>query len=151
MKFGQLTEYNMRHIFLEKVYTWCGGKTTPRPFYRKSKLSIPLDQQLFLLYIQASVYQNVLKQRCLWHAFILHEGVLKYKRNYFKLQLCPVCGVINFEINHSFVIKPFLYFFYKTRKPRQKFIYLKNEKSLKHELKSIFYHFERAFSSQKLS
>ena len=27
MKFGQLIEYNMRNIFLEKSYTKCGGET----------------------------------------------------------------------------------------------------------------------------
>ena len=42
MKFGQLVEYNMRNIFLEKSYTKCGGKTIPRPF--RSKLSISLNQ-----------------------------------------------------------------------------------------------------------
>ena len=35
-KFGQITEYNMRNIFLEE--------TIPRPFTKKSKLSISLDQ-----------------------------------------------------------------------------------------------------------
>ena len=30
-KFGQLIECNMRNIFLEKPYTKCGGKTSPRP------------------------------------------------------------------------------------------------------------------------
>ena len=44
MKFGQLIEYNMKNIFLDQPYTKCGGKTIPRPFLRKSKLSIPLDQ-----------------------------------------------------------------------------------------------------------
>ena len=43
MKFGQLTEYNMRNIFLEKSYTKCGGETIPRPYSKKSKLSISLD------------------------------------------------------------------------------------------------------------
>ena len=28
MKIGQLTEYNMRNIFLEKQYTKCGGEAT---------------------------------------------------------------------------------------------------------------------------
>ena len=56
MKFGQLIEYNMSNIFLEKSYTKCGGETSPRPFYEKLKLSISLDQlfkflyRLFLLY-----------------------------------------------------------------------------------------------------
>ena len=44
MKFGQLIEYNMRHISDEKSYTKCGGETIPRPFSKKSKLSISLDQ-----------------------------------------------------------------------------------------------------------
>ena len=32
MKFGQLIENNVRTIFLEKLYTKCGGETIPRPF-----------------------------------------------------------------------------------------------------------------------
>ena len=32
MKFGQLIEYKMRNIFLEKSYTNRWGKTIPRPF-----------------------------------------------------------------------------------------------------------------------
>ena len=32
MKSGQLIEYNMRNIFLEKPCTKCGGKTIPRSF-----------------------------------------------------------------------------------------------------------------------
>ena len=44
MKFGKLLEYNMRNIFLEKPYTQCGEENFPRPFSKKSKLSISLDQ-----------------------------------------------------------------------------------------------------------
>ena len=44
MKFGQLIEYNMRTIFVEKPYTKCAGETIPRPLSKKSKLSISLDQ-----------------------------------------------------------------------------------------------------------
>ena len=44
MKFGQLIEYNMRNIFLEKSYTKCRGETSPRPFSEKLRLSISLDQ-----------------------------------------------------------------------------------------------------------
>ena len=49
MKVGQLTDYNMRNIFVGKSYTKCGGETVTRPFPKKSKLSISLDQ-LFLLH-----------------------------------------------------------------------------------------------------
>ena len=44
IKFGQLIKYNMKNIFLEKSYTKCGGETIPKPFSKKSKLSISLDQ-----------------------------------------------------------------------------------------------------------
>ena len=44
MKFGQLVEYNMMNIFLEKSYAKCGGETSPRPFSENLKSSIFLDQ-----------------------------------------------------------------------------------------------------------
>ena len=40
---GQLIEYNIRNIFLEKSYAKCGGETSPRPFSEKLKLSIFWD------------------------------------------------------------------------------------------------------------
>ena len=36
IKFGQLIEYKMRNIFLEKSYTECGGKTSPRTLKYKN-------------------------------------------------------------------------------------------------------------------
>ena len=38
MNSGQLTECNMRNIFLEKSYPKCGGETSPRPFSEKLSL-----------------------------------------------------------------------------------------------------------------
>ena len=53
MKFSELIEYNRRNIqekyFLEISYTKCGQKAGPRPFYKKSKLSIFLDQESEIL------------------------------------------------------------------------------------------------------
>ena len=43
MIFGQLIEYNIRNIFLEKSYTKCGGETIAKPFSKKSKLNVSLD------------------------------------------------------------------------------------------------------------
>ena len=37
MKFGQLTEYNIRKVFPEQSYTNCGGDTIPRPFSKKNQ------------------------------------------------------------------------------------------------------------------
>ena len=50
MKCVQLIEYNMRNIFIEKLYTKFGGEASPRPFYKKSKLSLSLDQQSEMIY-----------------------------------------------------------------------------------------------------
>ena len=56
VNFGQLIEYNKRNIFLKKSYTKCAKETIPRPLFKKSKLSISLDQwckvlnSLFLLH-----------------------------------------------------------------------------------------------------
>ena len=44
MKLGQLIEYNMSNIFVEKSYTKCAGETIPRPLSKRSKLSISVDQ-----------------------------------------------------------------------------------------------------------
>ena len=76
MKVGQLTEYNMRKNFLEKLYKKCGG-----PFYKKSKRSMFVDQHskmlwnLSLMYVQVEVHQNIFKLRC----FSLHKAFLKNK------------------------------------------------------------------------
>ena len=45
IKFDLLIEYDMRNIFLEKLYTKCGGEASPRLVYKKLKLSISVDQQ----------------------------------------------------------------------------------------------------------
>ena len=46
MKFDKFIKYNVRIIFLEKSYIKCGGKTIPRCFSKKSKLSISMDNSL---------------------------------------------------------------------------------------------------------
>ena len=56
MKLGQLIEYNMRNVFLEKSCTKYSRGTITRRFSKKLKLSISLDQYskalciLFLLF-----------------------------------------------------------------------------------------------------
>ena len=42
MKLSQLIECNMKNVFLEKSYTKCDGRTSPRHFTEKLKLSISL-------------------------------------------------------------------------------------------------------------
>ena len=44
MKFDRFIEYNMRIIFLEKLFSKCGGETIPRFFSKRSKLNISLNQ-----------------------------------------------------------------------------------------------------------
>ena len=56
MQFGELIEYSMRIIFVEKSYAKWAGETISIPLSKKYKLSIYLDQQrnvlssFFLLY-----------------------------------------------------------------------------------------------------
>ena len=50
MKFGQLIEYKIRNIFLEKSHTKWGGEISHRSITGKLKLSISLDQQSQVLY-----------------------------------------------------------------------------------------------------
>ena len=40
----------MGKIFVEKSFSKRGGETIPRPFYKKSKLSISLDHKSKVLY-----------------------------------------------------------------------------------------------------
>ena len=70
MKIGQLTEYNMKNIFVEKSYTNYARETISRPLSKISSLTISLDQyckllnNLFLLYanlLYAKGYQNIVK------------------------------------------------------------------------------------------
>ena len=59
MKFGQLIESNMRNNFFEKSYTKCGRETIPKPFSKKSKLSISLDQYTKVLYILFQLFAKL--------------------------------------------------------------------------------------------
>ena len=45
IKFDHLIEYNIRNIFYERSYEKCVGESSPKLFFKKSKLSISLDQQ----------------------------------------------------------------------------------------------------------
>ena len=56
IKFGQLIECSIRNIFLKKSYTKCDGKSSPRPFSEKLKLSISLDQYSKVLYSLLFLY-----------------------------------------------------------------------------------------------
>ena len=44
MIFGQLVEYDMRNSFHEESYKKCSRGTIPRPFFKKPKWRISLDQ-----------------------------------------------------------------------------------------------------------
>ena len=47
MALGQLIEYNIRNIFLERSYTKYSEETMPKPFSKKLKLTLSLDQLKF--------------------------------------------------------------------------------------------------------
>ena len=59
MKLDQLIEYNMKIIFLEKSYTKGGGKTIPRPFSKKLKVTLSPGQQSTGLYSLFQLYAKL--------------------------------------------------------------------------------------------
>ena len=64
MKFGQLIKYSIRNVFWGKFYSKSDTETSPRPFSKKSKLSIFLGHpskivySLFLLYVQVDLLRD---------------------------------------------------------------------------------------------
>ena len=57
MKFSQLTEYNMKNIFLEKSYTRFGGETISRFCSKTLKLNLwinSLEVYIFCFYCMPS-------------------------------------------------------------------------------------------------
>ena len=143
-------------------------KQVPHPFTKNQNWAYfrIYNLNLFLLYTRVEVYQNILKLRCLRCYIVCHSTKVLYFiiwpnfiawlplpleifGNIFILVICcPVCEVINFVINFSFVIKPL---FCITKKSKQKCKYLKSGKSFWLETKSIFHYFKRTFNCQKLS
>ena len=75
MKFGQLTEYGIRKIFVEKSYPKCGRETSSKPFSEKVKLSISLDKYFKVLYSLFS-----LKLSCRPLAFTSYKAFLTNKK-----------------------------------------------------------------------
>ena len=59
MKFSQLIEYNIKNIVLEKSYTKCREKTSPKPFSGKLKMRISLNQLTKLLYSLILLYPKL--------------------------------------------------------------------------------------------
>ena len=85
MKLGQLIEYNMRNIFLEKSYTKCCGETTPRQFLeiKIEHISGLIDQsflQFVFIVCQVDNYRNILKLSWRTLSFTSYKTFLKSKK-----------------------------------------------------------------------
>ena len=85
LKFGPLIEYNMKNIFLEKLYTKCGGETIPTPFSKISKLSyLWINSLKFIQFdfivCQVEAYQNILKLNWRLIAFTSYKASSNSKR-----------------------------------------------------------------------
>ena len=100
MKLGQLIGYNKKNIFLEISYTEYGGETSPRPFFKKSKLSIYLDQQskvlysLYLLHTKLRVNRNILKLSWRSLAFNSYKAFLKKQKEVWNQCPCLIFSMI---------------------------------------------------------
>ena len=84
----------MRNIFFKESCAKCGRETSSRPFLKKSKLSISLDQQsevsysLFLLYVQDENHQNRNETKVLSTAEAC--TFISYKASKIKKEVCEV-------------------------------------------------------------
>ena len=86
-KFGQLVEYDMRNIFLEKAYTKCGGNIFPDSFLRILNWAYFWTNSLKFLRVCFYVRQveghqkNILKLSCRALAFTSYKEFQKTKRS----------------------------------------------------------------------
>ena len=71
-KIGQLIEYNMRNISLEKSYTTRAEETIPRHFSKKSKMSLSLDKQFNVLYSFFLLYAKLRAIKTADHLLVPH-------------------------------------------------------------------------------
>ena len=80
---GQLIEYNMRNIFLEKSYGKSGSKPISKTFSKKSKWAYPWTKsfmQLVFIVFQVEDYRSILKLSCRPLAFTSYKASLKNKK-----------------------------------------------------------------------
>ena len=133
MKFGQLVECNMRNIFLEKSCIKYGGRTSPRPFHKKSKLSISLIRCITLDFTSYKAFSKNKKRSgtsswTLFSAWFSKKNWPNFIVMCIVITCCSGCDVIMFEINLSFLVRPFLYM---TKKVRTKILENENIFSMK--------------------
>ena len=87
MKPVKLVEYNLRSIFLEKSHTKFGTETIPRPFSKKSKLSISLWINILMFYIFCFYYlpswrlSKVIETKLQTTCFNSYKAFLKNKKS----------------------------------------------------------------------
>ena len=126
MKFGQLVKYNMKNIFLEKLFTKCGGETITRPFSKIENISESIAKsymQFVYIVCQVESCQNsrplaftsykspylILFYLINWLNFIVWLPLIRGMLG----KICviivyqPGCEVIIFEINLIFLIRSF--------------------------------------------
>ena len=99
MKFGQLMEYNMTNIFLEKSYSKCGRETISRPFSKKSKFSTSLDQYFKVLYILFYLFVKLRTIESDWkeaadHLLLPHTKLFKKQKEVWNYSLCLIFCMI---------------------------------------------------------
>ena len=118
MEFGQLVEYNMRTIFLEKSFSKCGEETIPRLFSKNSKLNQNLwinclkFHIVFFLVYQVEGYQIILKLSCRSLPFPIRKIL---DNICIVIVFQPGCDVMKFEMNLIFLIKPLILYDQKVK------------------------------------
>ena len=107
MKFGQLLEYNIRNIFLEKAYTKYGWGTILRHFSKKQKLS--MDQESKVLYSLFLLYTKLRTVEMYWNLAADHL-VLPHRKLFYKTKRGPpaliFCMIFEEKYFSYFILLP---------------------------------------------
>ena len=83
MKPGQLIEYNLRNIFLEKSYANVVEKLVPGPFLKNQNWAVSIFWSFIyfgFIVCQVENYRNWLKLRCRLLVFTFYKAFLKNKK-----------------------------------------------------------------------
>ena len=107
MKYGQLAEYNIRNIFIEKPYVECGGKACPRKACSFQNIKVEHISQwtvwIFILFVYCMYYRKAieiwLKLRWKPLAFASYKVSLKRQKEVWNYSPCLIFYMI-FEENY---------------------------------------------------
>ena len=108
MQFDQLIEYNMRNLFVEKLYTKYGGQTISRLYNIEIEHISEAMVRSFILFVfivcKVQGYRNMLKLSCRPFAFTSYKDFFKKQKEVWNQSPCPIFCMVFQEKYLSYYI-----------------------------------------------